>query len=82
MAVRKFMKPKAAVAFSRKLCFNSRNAVPCLQARAFNLRGNLISDVTVRASIQRGSLLAGERFSTWPALSCAVMGYHVQLGTA
>eukprot|EP00045_Choanoeca_perplexa_P006977 m.61271 g.61271 ORF g.61271 m.61271 type:complete len:529 (+) comp13869_c0_seq1:186-1772(+) len=49
MAVRKFMKPKSAVAFSRKLCFNSRNAVPCLQTRAFNLRGNLISDVSIRA---------------------------------
>eukprot|EP00730_Choanoeca_flexa_P015731 TRINITY_DN7290_c0_g1_i3.p1 TRINITY_DN7290_c0_g1~~TRINITY_DN7290_c0_g1_i3.p1 ORF type:complete len:611 (+),score=201.12 TRINITY_DN7290_c0_g1_i3:248-2080(+) len=49
MAVRKFMKPKAAVAFSRKLCFNSRNAVPCLQTRVFNLRGNLISDIEIKA---------------------------------
>src|SRR5690606_27363833 len=49
MAVRKFMKPKAAIAFSRRLAFNSRNGVPCLQTRIMNLRGNTISDITVRS---------------------------------
>lgn len=48
MAVRKFMKPKSALAFSRRLAFNSRNGKPCLQTRIMNLRGNLISDVVVR----------------------------------
>jgi hypothetical protein len=48
MAVRKFMRPKTAIAFARRLVFNSRNDVPCLQARVLNLRGNLLSDVKVR----------------------------------
>lgn len=45
MAVRKFLKPKSAIAFSRKLVYNCRNGQPCLQMRIMNLRGTVISDV-------------------------------------
>ena len=54
MAVRKFMRPKTAIAFARRLVFNSRNGVPCLQARVINMRGNLISDIKVQ---RRGTSL-------------------------
>ena len=48
VAIRKYMKPKSTVSFSRRLVFNIRNGVPCLQARIFNLRGTLMSNVRVR----------------------------------
>eukprot|EP00043_Microstomoeca_roanoka_P007921 m.76443 g.76443 ORF g.76443 m.76443 type:complete len:527 (-) comp14026_c0_seq2:667-2247(-) len=53
MAVRKLMKPRAAISFSRKLVVNTRNGVPCLQARIMNLRGNLITNVQIVASRSR-----------------------------
>ncbi|EGD77549.1 hypothetical protein PTSG_08647 [Salpingoeca rosetta] len=53
MAVRKLMKPRTAITFTRKLVVNTRDGVPCLQARILNLRGNLISDVQVNATRSR-----------------------------
>eukprot|EP00045_Choanoeca_perplexa_P016731 m.229650 g.229650 ORF g.229650 m.229650 type:complete len:473 (-) comp17344_c0_seq2:973-2391(-) len=49
VVIRKYMKPKSTVAFSRRLVFNMRNGVPCLQARVFNLRGTLMTNVRLTA---------------------------------
>eukprot|EP00730_Choanoeca_flexa_P007867 TRINITY_DN12404_c4_g2_i1.p1 TRINITY_DN12404_c4_g2~~TRINITY_DN12404_c4_g2_i1.p1 ORF type:complete len:534 (+),score=91.56 TRINITY_DN12404_c4_g2_i1:224-1825(+) len=49
VAIRKYMKPKSTVAFSRKLVFNTRNGVPCLQARIVNLRGTFMSNIRLKA---------------------------------